>query len=68
MKAAMIVIGSLAGLYAVFGVVQFVRTLMASDAGTAYGGAAIAAGVAPPCIGLVVCLICFRLAFRGPRS
>jgi len=66
MKAVLLIIGSLGGLYAAFGIVQLIRLLSESDPGTAYGVTNIAAGVVPVCLGLVVCLLCFQKAFRKP--
>jgi hypothetical protein len=68
MKAVLIIFGSLGGLYAVFGIVQFIRTLLDSNPGTAYGAASIAASVLPVCLGLIVCLVCFQRAFRKPPT
>ena len=68
MKVVLIIIGSLGGLYAVIGIVQFIRTMMTSNPGTAYGGANIAASVLPVCLGLIVCVVCFQKAFRKPKS
>lgn len=66
MKVVLILVGALGGLYAVAGTIQFIHTLSTSP-GTAYGGANIAASVVPVCLGLIVCLVCFRRAFRRPR-
>jgi len=68
MKVVLIIIGSLGGLYAVFGIVQLIRTLLEANPSTAYGGSIIAASVVPVCLGLIVCLICFQRAFRKPKS
>jgi uncharacterized membrane protein len=68
MKGVLIIIGSLGGLYALFAIIQFIRTIMTSDPGTAYGGANIAASIVPICLGLIVCLACFQRAFRKPNS
>lgn len=68
MKAVLIMIGSLGGLYAAFGTVQFIRTLLQSNPATAYGGANIAASVLPVGLGLIVCLLCFQGAFRKPPT
>ncbi len=68
MKAFLIIIGALGGLYAVFGIIQLISTMMTSNPGTAYGGANIAASVVPVCLGLIVCLACFQRAFRRPKS
>ncbi|HEY7423671.1 MAG TPA: hypothetical protein VH682_05445 [Gemmataceae bacterium] len=68
MKAVLIIVGSLGGLYALFGLVQFVRTLLASDPGTTYGIVSMAGSVLPVCLGLIVCLLCFQRAFRKPKS
>ena len=67
MKAVLIIIGTLGGLYAAFGIVLFVQSLLANDPGTAYGGSEIAASLVPPCLGLAVCLACFQAAFRKPK-
>src|SRR5262245_10548255 len=68
MKATLIIIGSLGGLYAAFGIFQFIRTLMESDPGTTIGGTEIAASVVPVCLGLILCLACFQRAFRKPPT
>lgn len=68
MKTALLItIGSLGGLYALVGIVQFIRTMLTNDPGTAYGTANIAASVVPVCLGLIVCLACFVSAFRKPK-
>jgi uncharacterized membrane protein len=67
MKVILIIIGSLAGLYTLVGVIQFIRAMLTSDPGTAYGTANIAASVVPVCLGLIVCLACFMGAFRKPK-
>jgi hypothetical protein len=43
MKVVLIIIGSLGGIYAIVGTFLFVKAIMTSDPGTAYGGANIAA-------------------------
>ena len=68
MKAVLIIIGSLGGRHAVYGIVQFIRALLESNPGTAYGGADVAASVVPVCLGLIVCLLCFQRAFRKPPT
>jgi uncharacterized membrane protein len=68
MKVALIIIGLLGGLYAVFGIVQFIWTMLTSNPGTAYGGANIILSVVPVCLGLIVCVACFQRAFRKPKS
>ena len=68
MKVVLIIIGSLGGLYAIVGSFLFIRTIMTSNPGTAYGGANIAASVVPVCLGLIVCVACFQKAFRNPKS
>ncbi len=68
MKFVLIIIGSLGGLYAAFGIIQFIRTLSESNPGTPYGGANIAASVVPVCLGLILCLVCFQRAFRKPPA
>jgi hypothetical protein len=65
MKVVLIIIG---GLYAVVGGFLFIRTLMTSNPGTAYGGANIAASVVPVCLGLIVCVACFQKVLRKPKS
>ena len=68
LKAVLILIGSLGGLYAVFAIVQFIRTLLESNPGTAYGAANVAASVVPVCLGLIVCLFCFQRVLRKPST
>jgi uncharacterized membrane protein len=68
MRVVLIIIGSLAGLYALGGVVQFIWTFMTSNPASAYGTANIAASVVPVCLGLIVCLACFTSAFRKPKA
>jgi uncharacterized membrane protein len=68
MKVVLIIIGVLAGIYALLGVVQFVGRVLSNDPSTAYGIADIAASAVPVCLGLVVCLICFTTAFRKPET
>jgi hypothetical protein len=67
MKVILIIIGSLAGLYAAAAIVQFVLSLLTSNAGTAYGAANIAASLVPVCLGLIVCVACFSAAFKKPK-
>jgi len=67
MKVVLIIIGSLGALYAFFGAVQFISTLLSSNPGTAYGAANIAASVVPVCLGLIVCALCFQRIFRNPK-
>jgi uncharacterized membrane protein len=64
MKVVLVIIGSLAGLYTVAAIVQFIYKLLTSDPGSAYGTASIAASVVPVCIGLIVSVACFSGAFR----
>lgn len=68
MKVLLIVLGSLGALYAAFGLVQFVRTLTRTEAGSAYGTANITASVVPVCLGLIVAVACFQYAFRKPKK
>ncbi len=68
MKVFLIVIGSLGGLYAAFGIVQFIGGLLESNPATPYGAANLAAGVVPVCLGLILCLVCFQRAFRKPPT
>jgi hypothetical protein len=67
MKVLLIVVGSIAGLYAVTGVTLFVRALATNNAGTLHGGANIAASLVPPCLGLIVSIVCFQRALRKSR-
>jgi len=67
MKIVLIIIGSLAGLYALVGTIQFIWTMLNSDPSTAYGTANIAASVVPVCLGLIVSIACFTSAFRKPK-
>lgn len=64
MKVVLIILGTLGGLYAVFGIVQLIRTFQEANP----GGSIIAASVVPVCLGLIVCLACFQRAFRKPQS
>jgi uncharacterized membrane protein len=66
-KIILIIIGSLAGVYALVGTGQLIWRLLTSDPTTPYGAANIAASVVPVCIGLIVCLACFTSAFRKPK-
>jgi hypothetical protein len=68
MKVVLIIVGSLAGLYALFGIVRLIRTLLTSDPGTSYEIARLMGSILPACLGLIVCLLCFQRAFRKPRS
>jgi hypothetical protein len=68
MRAVLIGVGLLGVGVAVFGVVQLIRTVSASDPETAYGAANIAGSVLPVCLGLIVCLVCFQRAFRKPTT
>jgi hypothetical protein len=67
MKLFLIILGSAGGLLAVFGVIQFVRTMMTNDAGTAYGSSDIIASAVPVFLGLAICVVCFQRAFRRPK-
>jgi len=64
MKIILIVVGSLAGLYAV---AQFVNRLLTTNSGNAYGTANLAASVVLVCLGIVVCVACFTTAFKKPK-
>jgi hypothetical protein len=68
MKVLLVIVGCLGGLYAFFGAIQMIRTMMTSNPGTAYGGANVAASLAPVCLGLAICLVCFQRALRKPNS
>ena len=67
MRIVLIVVGSLAALYAIGGTVQFIGALSSENAGTTYGGTRIAATVVPVCLGLIVSLACFGRAFRNQQ-
>jgi hypothetical protein len=67
MKILLIIIGSLAGLYAAFGVVQFIGVLLTSNAAAPYWVSQIALGLVSVLLGLIVCLACFQAAFRKPK-
>ena len=67
MRIVLLIVGSLAALYAIGGAVQFIGALTSENAGTTYGGTRIAANVVPVCLGLVVSLACFGRAFRDQR-
>ncbi len=67
MKVLLLIIGFLGGVYASFGVVQMIRTMMASNPTTAYAGANIAASVVPVCLALAICVVCLQRAFRAPK-
>jgi hypothetical protein len=64
MKVVLIVIGVLASVYCMFGILQFIRIFTASDPGSVGGGTNIAAGILPVCLGGVLALICFKKAFK----
>ena len=68
MKILLIIIGSLAGLYATFAIIQLVYVLLTSDPGSAYGVTNIAASVVPPVIGLLVCIVCFQKVLAKPKG
>jgi hypothetical protein len=68
MKVVMIVIGALGGLYALVGVVQMVGVLFSASPQTTEGASSLAAGIVPVCLGLIVCVVCFRSAFRKAQS
>ena len=70
-KFLLVIIGLLGGLYAIFGAIQMIRTMMASNPGTAYGGANIAASLVPVCLGLAICVACLQKSIakaQGIRS
>ncbi len=67
MKTIKIVIGIAAGLYAAFGIVQFIYAISTADAGNAYGFASITAALAVPCIGAAISLGCLQSAFARPK-
>jgi hypothetical protein len=63
MKIGPLVVGVLAALYTMVGIVQLLGILLKSDPGTTQGASLTAAGVVPVCIGLLVAVICFKSAF-----
>lgn len=67
MKTIKIVIGIAAGLYAAFGIVQFIYTISTADASNAYGFASITAALSVPCIGAAISLGCLQSAFARPK-
>jgi hypothetical protein len=67
MKVVLFIIGLLGGLYALFGSVQLIRSLLSSDAGSTYGVASISRSLVAVCLGLIVCLACFQRVFRKSR-
>jgi hypothetical protein len=67
-KVILIVIGSLAALYAAVAIVQLVHTLLATNAENPYEISRLAASVVPVCLGLIVSLICFLKAFGKPPT
>ena len=67
MKTIKIVIGIAAGLYAAFGIVQFIHTLITADGRNAYGFASITAALAVPCLGAALSLGCLQSAFARPK-
>jgi hypothetical protein len=66
-KAVLIILGTLGGVYAVFAIVQLIRTLTEANPGSAYGASRISMTVVPVCLGLIVCVACFQRAFRKPK-
>jgi hypothetical protein len=60
MKAAKIVIGSMAAVYTAFALVVFAIMLSAK----AYGTADMAVALMPVCLGLMVSHVCFQRAFK----
>jgi uncharacterized membrane protein len=67
MKAFLIILGSLAALYAIAAIVQLIRIFLNNDPGSALGAAQMAASIAPVCIGLAVSFACFKGAFGKPK-
>jgi hypothetical protein len=63
-KIILIVIGVLGGVYALFGIIQFISVLMSSNTSTTYGQTNIVASFVPICIGLAVCIGCLQAALR----
>lgn len=63
-KIVLIVIGSLAGLYTLGAVVQFVAILLKTNFSSSYGVTnALTAGTIP-CLSVALCLWCLKRAFR----
>jgi uncharacterized membrane protein len=67
MKIILTIIGSLAGLYAAFGGVQFVSVLLTSNTAAPYRVSQIMLSLVPVLLGLIVCFACFQAAFRKPK-
>jgi uncharacterized membrane protein len=67
MKVLLIAIGSLAGIYALFAIIQFIGAIATNDPNSAFGTANIAASVVPVCLGLIVSVACFTAAFKKPK-
>lgn len=65
MKIVLIVIGSLAGLYAAVGAVLFIVALATPQGISAYAVSNVVLHLVPVCLGLIVCLACFQGAFRN---
>jgi uncharacterized membrane protein len=64
----LVIVGSLAAVYAAVGFVMMISKFLTSDPSNAYGAANMAASVVPPVIGLLVAVICFKSAFAKPKS
>ena len=62
LKAVLIIVGSLGGLYAFVGLIQFIWTVIPQN--HAGGGAEIAASIVPVCVGSIICAFCFQKALR----
>jgi hypothetical protein len=61
---ALIVVGVLSGLYAVGSAAFLIQALFTHGLATSSGISMVAAHVAPPCIGLIICLACFKRVFH----
>ena len=60
-----IVVGVVAGMYTVFGIVQLIGVLMAADKN---GLPNITAAIAVPCLGAAISLGCLQSAFAKPKT
>jgi len=63
-KVIWIVIGSLAGLYTLAAVVQFVAILLKTNFSSSYGVTNVLTAGTIPCLSVALCLWCLKRAFR----
>jgi hypothetical protein len=66
-KIVLVLVGLLAGLYALAGVGQLVGVLF-RNGGSPYEVSNIAANVVPVCLGLIVCVACFRHVLKRGKA